>query len=197
MRTNIVGLNVQYLFNSDRFSYKASFLQNQFQRKSAGSPIAGIEAYWMLGMTDSVMVAGNIPPSGFLRDRPFDQADVFHGGLNGGYAYTFVWRESLYFSLSTVLGVSGGNNRIHNTSTSDSYRTGLTLGLNNTSRISLGYNNSSYYVGLSLIRFTMANHVGEDRNWIAYHTGRIRLNVVKRFITRRPIKILRPDLWIF
>ncbi len=197
MRTNLFGLNVQYLINSDRFSYKASFLQNQFQRKSAGSPIVGIEAYWMLAMTDSVTVAGDIPPSGFLRDRPFHQSDIFHGGFNGGYAYTFVWKEHLYFSLSTVVGLSGGNNRIHNTANSETYNTGITMGLNNTSRISLGYNNSSYYVGLSLIRFTMYNHVGEDRNWIGYYTGNIRFNVVKRFITKRPIKILRPDLWVY
>ena len=197
MRTNVVGLNLQYLFNSDRYSYKASFLQNEFQRKSAGSPIAGIEAYWMLGMSDSVTVGGNIPPSGFLRDRPFNQADIFNAGINGGYAYTFVWRGSLYFSLSTVVGLSGGGNWIHHTSTSETYNTGLTMGLNNTTRISLGYNNASYYVGLSFIRFTMTNQVGEDRNWIGYHTGNIRFNIVKRFITKRPIKALRPDLWVF
>ncbi len=197
LRTNVVGLNVQYLFNSERYSYKASFLQNQFQRKSAGSPMVGIEGYWVLGMTDSVMVGGDIPPSGFLRDQPFHQADIFNVGLNGGYAYTFVWRESLYFSLSTAVGLSGGYNWIRNTSTSATYNTGLTLGLSNTTRISLGYNNASWYVGLSLIRFTMTNHVGEDRNWIGYHTGNIRLNLVKRFITKRPIKILRPDLWKF
>ena len=43
MRTNVLGLNVQYLFNSDRYSYKASFYQNEFQKRSAGSPIVGRE----------------------------------------------------------------------------------------------------------------------------------------------------------
>ena len=197
MRTNLVGLNLQYLFNSERYSYKASFLQNQFQRRSAGSPILGIEAYWMLGMNDSVTVGGDIPPSGFLGNMPFNQADIFNVGINGGYAYTFVWRESLYFSISSTIGISGGYNWIHNTSSSETNNTGATLGLNNTSRISLGYNNASYYVGLSFIRFSMANHVGEERNWMGYHTGNIRLNFVKRFRTKRAIKILRPDLWTF
>ena len=45
LRTHILGLNVQYLFNASRYSYKASFLQNEFQKRSAGSPIVGIEAY--------------------------------------------------------------------------------------------------------------------------------------------------------
>jgi hypothetical protein len=151
----------------------------------------------MLGMSDSLTVGGDIPFSGFLDNQPFNQADILNAGINGGYAYTFVWRESLYFSISSALGLSGGYNWIHNTSASQTYSNGITLGLNNTSRISLGYNNPSYYVGLSFIRFTMATQVGEGQNWMNYHTGNIRLNFVKRFITRRPIKILRPDLWSF
>ena len=197
MRTNLLGLNIQYLFNSERYSYKASFLQNEFQRKSAGSPIVGIEAYWMLGMSDSVTVGGDVPHIGFLDDRPFNQADILNAGLNGGYAYTFVWQETLYLSLSSAIGISGGTNRIHNTSTSENFGSGLTLGFNNSTRISLGYNNANYYVGLSFISFSMTNRVGKDGEWLGYNTGNIRFNIVKRFITRRPIKLLRPDLWVF
>lgn len=197
LRTNIVGLNLQYLFNSSRFSYKASFLQNEFQRKSAGSPIAGIEAYWMLAMTDSAMVGTDIPASGFLGDRPFNQSDIFNAGLLGGYAYTFVLKEKLYLSLSSVVGVSGGYNYIHNSHISERVSSGLALGINNTTRISLGYNSAYYYVGVSFHRFSMGNRAGEEREWLGYSTGNIRFNVVKRFITKRSIKLLRPDLWIF
>ncbi|MBE9517967.1 MAG: DUF4421 family protein [Bacteroidetes bacterium] len=47
LRTNIIGLNVQYLFNSERYSYKASFLQNEFQKRSAGSH------YWIRKLLDA------------------------------------------------------------------------------------------------------------------------------------------------
>ncbi len=90
MRSNILGITVQYLFNFSRYSYKAAFQQNEFQKRSAGSPIAGLEAYWMQGMTDSLMVAGNIPQSGFMDNNPFNQSDILNVGINGGYAYTFV-----------------------------------------------------------------------------------------------------------
>ncbi len=91
MRTHILGLNIQYLFNSKRFSYKASFLQNEFQKKSAGSPIVGIEAYWMLGMTDSLMVGGYIPSSGFMEDQAFNQVDISNARVQ--------WRIYLYLCL--------------------------------------------------------------------------------------------------
>ena len=196
MRTNILGLNVQYLFNSSRYSYKAAFLQNEFQKRSAGSPIAGIEAHWMLGMTDSLMVPGTIPPFGFLNNAPFNRVDIVNMGINGGYAHTFVWKEKLYLSLSTTIGLSGGNNQVHNTINSTTCCSNFTVGMTSSSRVSLGYNSHHYYVGLSWIHFTMRNRVGDQGNWFAYTTGNIRLNFVRRFNLKRPIKILRPDLWI-
>ena len=197
MRSNLIGLNVQYLFNSDRYSYKAAFVQNEFQKKSAGSPMAGVEAYWMLAMTDSAMIPPQIPPSGFISDAPFNQVDIFNIGINGGYAYTFVWRETLFLSVSATLGLSGGSNQIHNSAISESHRDKITFGMTSSYRLALGYNSNQFYVGLSAIRFDMRNMVWEDKDWFSYGTGNIRLNVVRRFQLKRPIKILRPDLWIF
>ncbi len=118
MRSNLIGLNVQYLFNSSRYSYKAAFLQNEFQKKSAGSPIAGVEAYWMLAMTDSAMISPLIPHDDFLGGTTFNQVDIVNMGINGGYAYTFVWKEALFISLSASLGPSLSNNLVHNSTSS-------------------------------------------------------------------------------
>jgi len=197
LRTSIVGLNVQYLFNSERFSYKAAFLQNEFQKRSAGSPIIGAEAYWVLALSDSATLDSAIPATGYLEDQPFNQTDIFLAGVNGGYAHTFVWKETLYLSVSTTFGISATYNRLHFTENSQTARLGIGAGITNSTRVSLGYNSHSYYVGLSLERFSMTSLAGENNEWMGYHTGHIRLNVVKRFITKRPIKILRPDLWIF
>lgn len=197
LRTNVIGLNVQYLFNSSRYSYKASFVQNEFQKKSAGSPIAGIEAYWMLGMADSILIPMESNSGLFLEGALFNQTDIANIGVNGGYAYTFVWEKTLYASFSSVVGLSGGYNRVHQTVSSNTCCSGMAFGLNNSTRISLGYNNPTYYVGLSYIFFTMRNRVGNQGDWIAYSTGNIRFNVVRRFRLKRPIKLLRPDLWTF
>ena len=172
---------MQYLFNSSRYSYKASFLQNEFQKRSAGSPIAGIEAYWMLGMSDSAMIGANIPPTGFLDDNPFNQVDMANVGVNGGYAYTFVWKEKLFLSLSTVFGISGGYNQAHHTASSITLRSGFTAGLTNSTRISLGVNSKQYYLGISYIRFSIANMSPGYADWFSYNTGNIRINLVRRF----------------
>jgi len=196
MRTNVLGLNIQYLFNSDRYSYKASFWQNEFQKKSAGSPVVGIEAYWVLGMTDSLMVENAIPPTGYLDDQPFNQTDMVNLGINGGYAYTLVWDQKLNLSLYSVFGISGGYNRVHYTPDSYTMQSGLGLGLTNTTKISMGFNTKKYYFGISYNRLWVSSMVGGYKDWFSYNTGHIRINFVKRFNLSRPIKILRPDLWI-
>ncbi len=198
LRTTLVGLNVQYLFNSERYSYKASFVQNEFQKRSAGSPIVGIESYWMLGMGDSLLIPGTFTRPNILDEySAFNQVDMLNVGMNGGYAYTFVMKQRIYLSVSFIVGIAAGKSWFHYTPTSETQLTGITLGLNNTSRISLGYNRNDFYVGLSYLRFSMSNLADFNNGWIAYSTGNLRLNVVKRFRLKRDIKILRPDLWIF
>lgn len=197
LRTSIVGLNVQHLFNARRYSYKASFLQNEFQRKSAGSPIVGLEAYWMYELADSAIFSEPIPGVAHLDGESFNQVDMVNVGLNGGYAYTYVWEEKLYFSLSSVFGVSLAYNQIYQMAGSTTIRSGLSLGINNLSRISLGFNSSKFYVGLSYIHFSMSNLAGIPGDWITYSTGNFRLSVVKRFRLKKPIRILRPDLWLY
>ena len=197
LRTSIVGLNVQYLFNSRKYSYKASFLQNEFQRRSAGSPIVGIEGYWMLAMADSLLISDQVPRIVYLDTEAFNQVDLANVGLNGGYAYTFVWDERLYLSMSSTVGLSVGYNQVYLTNNSTTLRSGISVGVNNLSRISLGFNSPNYYVGLSYVHFSMSNLAGAPGDWVTYSTGNLRFNVVKRFRLKRAIKILRPDLWIF
>ena len=197
MRTNIIGLNIQYLFNSERYSYKASFWQNEFQKRSAGSPMLGVEAYWTLGMTDSMMVESAIPTTPFMGDQSFNQNDMLNAGINGGYAYTFVWNEKLSLSLCTLFGLSGCHNRVHYTQDSYTLSKGISVGITNTTRISMGYDIAKYYFGLSYSRFSMTTKASGYNSWFSYDTGHIRINFVKRFHLSRPIKILRPDLWIF
>ena len=195
MRTNIIGLNIQHLFNSDRFSYKASFVQNELQKRSAGSPMLGVEGYWVLGMSDSLIIPESIPSREFAGAVPFNQADMFNVGVNAGYAYTFVWGEKFFLSVATVIGLAGSYFVLNHTETSTQTRPGLSLGVNNHNRVSLGFNKNDFYIGLSLIQFNMSNSLGYPDGRMAYSTGNIRLNVVKRFKLKRSIWILRPDLW--
>ena len=159
--------------------------------------MAGAEGYWMLTMADSSIVPGTMAGISGLDETPFNQADLYNFGVNGGYAYTFVWDEHLFFSVSSTLGLSGGYQLIRDSRGSYTCCDGLTAGLSNSTKIALGYNNNRYYVGVSYVRFAMSQFVAGQGDWITYSAGHIRVNLVRRFNLKRTIKILRPDLWIF
>jgi hypothetical protein len=197
LRTTLVGINIQRLFNSERYSYKASFVQNEIQKRSAGSPLLGVEAYWMLGMADSLIIPGYLQQREFAHGGDFNQADLFNLGLNGGYAYTLVIRRRFYISLSTVIGLAAGSCVLNYTATSDLTSSGLTGGINNHNRVSMGYNKNDFYIGVSWVQFNMGNTCGYRKGWFRYSSGNIRINVVRRFRLHRSIKVLRPDLWVF
>jgi hypothetical protein len=128
---------------------------------------------------------------------PFNQVDMANVGLNGGYAYTFVWDKRLYLSLSSVVGISAGYHRVHSSGLSTTSSSGLSLGVNHLNRLSIGYNSNAIYAGMSLIWFAMNNRTGNPGDWITYSTGHIRFNLVKRFSLKKPVRFLRPDLWTF
>ena len=196
MRTNLLGLSIEYLFNSSRYSYKAAFLQNEFQKKSAGSPIAGVEAYWVLCMADSALSPYANRGYVFVNENPYNQVDLFNFGINGGYAYTFVWNELLYISLASTVGLAGGHHRVHNTWDYNTLKEGYSVGVTNNTKVSVGYNNNQYYVGVSYERYSVSQLMGSSGDWMSYWNSYIRFSVVKRFNLKRTIKILRPDLWI-
>jgi len=197
MRTNLIGLSIEYLFNSRRYSYKAAFLQNEFQKKSAGSPIAGLEAYWMLCIADTALSPYTNFGYVYVNEDPYNQTDLFNFGVNGGYAYTFVWNELLYVSLAATFGLAAGYHYVHNTWDYNTLNEGFSVGVTNNTKISVGFNNNAYYVGLSFVRSSVSQFIGTEGDWMTYWSGNIRFNVVKRFNLKRTIKILRPDLWIF
>ena len=197
LRTTVIGLNIQHLFNSERYSYKASFVQNEFQKRSAGSPILGVEGYWMLGMADSMIIPSALVGHDFAGGKDFNQADLFQVGINAGYAYTFVVKEMFYLSLSSCWGLAAGTCILNSTTTSDLNKSGLSLGIENHNRISMGFNKNNFYIGVSWIQFNMHQNYGYQDGWFRYSSGNFRLNLVRRFKLKRSIRILRPDLWIF
>ena len=195
LRVSTMGANVQYLFNSNRFSYKASFVQNELQKRSAGSPLAGVEAFWILAMADSSLVPADVPVSPFQHHISYDQVEKIGMGLNGGYAYTFVWNKALFISLSSSLGVSTGYQYLHSSSGSFTLQDQWSMGVSNHSRIALGVNSARYYVGLSYLFYGISSKVIGDLDWINRQTSQVRFHVVRRFRLNRSIRALRPDLW--
>ena len=89
----------KYIFNHEKFSYKAGFTPYEKQLISAGSPIAGVTLHFMHVKSDSSLVYVN-------NSSDFQTLSL---GINVGYAYNFVFGKRSTLFLSWLGGLNGSN----------------------------------------------------------------------------------------
>ncbi|MEO6837519.1 MAG: DUF4421 family protein, partial [Ginsengibacter sp.] len=62
MKVALVGISQYRIFNPTRFSYRAAFTQNEWQKKSAGTFLAGAGIYYGVVNADSSLIPQSIQP---------------------------------------------------------------------------------------------------------------------------------------
>ncbi|CAL1516989.1 DUF4421 domain-containing protein [Chitinophaga sp. MM2321] len=179
------GLNVQYIFNDKRFSYRAPNLQNEYQKKSAGSFIVGGEIFLGKIKGDSSLVPANIADTTFLREEHFYKTGISSIAANAGYAYTFVYKEHLFLSLSVTGGLGLNQTNLFLESGHVSRSVGLQF--SNTVRASLGYNSSRYFAGVHYVGMTTRSRMPVPHTYQAFGTGNFRVSLVRRFTLNKPL----------
>ena len=195
MNTMSVGFNVQYMFNYKRFSFKAAFNQNEWQKKSAGSFVVGTNFLYMISSGDSSLIPVNIhPPDGF-DGITFKRSDILNTGVSGGYYYTLVIASHAFISAGLAAGPSAGLSWLDVNDKQVERKSGLTIGLNGVFRAAAGYNSRRFFVGVSFFQQLVLNQIPGDKTWEYFHTGNLRFNIAYRFTLNKPIKFFNPRYW--
>lgn len=174
IRMRHFGAAAYYTYNWKKFSLRAAMLQNEWQRKSAGSLLVGGEFYYGGSRGDSALVPG-------AALHPYEQAGVtrvryFDIGPGIGYAYTWVIEEHFFltggltcsFPLSFHKDWRGGVVE-HQTSISPDLLT----------RLGVGYNSDRFNISMSWVNSTVQTK--GERGKYAVQTGNVRLNAAYRF----------------
>ena len=146
MKIVSAGVSAFYIFNSKKFSYKAAFVRNQIQNKSAGSFAVGI-----FGNYDDVDSPGGFIPKEFP-DSLKTQFDLsaFRAislGIYAGYMYTFVLSEKFIINLSALpgFGVREIEIKTLNNKTASQIKPAPQL----LGRAAFGFENRNFYITLS------------------------------------------------
>lgn len=181
-----LGLNVQYIFNDKRFSYRAAFMQNEYQKKSAGSFLVGGEVFaWQL-RGDSALVPAGFDSPGFFNDEPFRGTSTVSVAANAGYAYTLVLAK--HFFITASLSASAGLNHTRFRYSDGRFSTtGWGWQLNNTVRFAAGYNSSYYYFGLHYTDMITRSDAPVPRAHQVFGTGNLRFSIARRLVLKKPI----------
>lgn len=187
LRTRHIGLNAQYVFNHQIFSYRASFLQNEYQKNSAGSFIAGAGIHYLQAKADSAILPQDLIFSGFFNNQDFNKTGYFSFGFNAGYAYTLVINRH-FFATGGALGGVGINYSYLKEDGSDYYKNRIAPQVSAIFRIAAGYNSEKYYVGLQYMTFINKNYTPIRNTWQQYQTGNVRFTVAERIPLKGKIK---------
>jgi hypothetical protein len=180
MLVQLVGASGQYLFNHRRFSYRASFLQNEWQKRSAGSFLLGWEIFVGRGKADSSFIPSPIGEATNLKN--IDHVSFVETGPSVGYAYTLVIKKHFFITGSSTVSLDYGKNLIY---TDQGIEHSESFSPNSLARIFGGYNSEKW--ALSLTFTHQIAQISSNRDAIAssLNTGNIRFNVVRRFMPNR------------
>jgi hypothetical protein len=195
MRLRSFALSIQYFKNGDRYSYKAVFNQNEWQKKSAGSLILAGGFNYVVTNSDSLLIPENIAYSDFFRGENFSNSKIFSAGPSIGYAHTFVIAKHFFIAASWHGGVTAGFTKLRVEDPDNINKTGFSWHFHSNLRLGTGYNSRKWFVGFTYLNHAVRNQAPVDAGWIHFDTGNLRLNIVRRFQLKKPIKILNPQLW--
>jgi len=186
LRTRNIGLNAQYIFNSKRFSFRAAYLQNEQQRKSAGSFLAGAGIHVIRVRADSSLIPSDIKYDAYFGGDSYTGSNIVSLGINGGYAHTFVIHN--YFITAALLGGAGLNYTAIMSALPSGSERSLDLQLNGIVRLAAGYSSSTYFAGVQYINFINRNNAPFDGTWQEVQTGNVRFTLAKRFKLKKSTK---------
>ena len=141
-----VGLTGSYIFDHKKFSYKAAFLRNQVQEKSAGSFSAGLFAYYDQAVSDNGFVPTEFPDS-IQSKIDLKAFRTLTTGVSAGYMHTFVFGKDFFVNLAAVPGIGYRWLGVKNLSdeTENKYEFAPQL----FGRVALGYEHKYFYIGIT------------------------------------------------
>jgi hypothetical protein len=177
LRVSLIGTSVQYLLNHRQFSYRASFLQNEWQKKSAGSLLFGLEFYAGWLSSDSTLLP---PPMSHEPEQlQVRSLNFFEFGPNVGYAHTFIIKKHFFITGSTSVSLDYGTN-LQKSQTDGVRLSGFSPDI--FVRFFGGYNSDKWAVSLIYIRDRI--RLASDKNNFRpiFDVGNFRLNYVYRFV---------------
>ncbi|WP_138992881.1 DUF4421 domain-containing protein [Larkinella sp. C7] len=182
----LLGASIRRVFNFRRFSFRAALVQNEWQKKSAGTFLAGFQFYYGIVRGDSALFPSVLRPV-------FPETDVrrmrfVKFGPGGGYAYTYVYRQHWFVtgSLTTNLNATFSKEIV-----GAGKLTYSTLRPDLLFRIVAGYNSNLWCVTLGWVNGSVS--VITPVYDYTIHTGNYRLTVAHRFKANPRLRKIVPE----
>jgi hypothetical protein len=188
MKTFAMGVGGYYVFNHDKLSYKAAYVRNSVQKKSAGSFLLGgfynIDHGGFDGEENSSFVPNYFPIE--IQDSlPIDEYTSRSAGVSFGYTYTLVFLKRCFINISLIPGI--GVKSLHVTKEGEKIKETTGVGRFN-GRLALGYEGKHFLLGITTNTVT-GNLEFEDYD-IKPTTTNAKFFIAKRFSIKKKQKAI-------
>ena len=191
------GIVTQYLFNNKKFSLRATYLQNEWQKKSAGSFIVGGSFFYSHFHGDSSFVPSQVDPPDFINGYRFNHSSSYNLGISGGYIHTFVVKKHFFATLGLSIGPQISYASTSCMDTDQPKYIAFRMGFNSGIRAGIGFNSRRFFVGMFFLSEDLTHKLSIDDVTSSMTAGIFKLNVAYRFTLKKPIKFLNPNYWKF
>jgi len=178
-----IGVSINYIFNNERFSYRAAFSDTERQKRSAGSLIAGGSVISYQTKADSSIVPREIGSNYFMKSRDISEFGVLAINANMGYAYSLIFLRHGICTLSYILGAGIQDNTFDRelNDVINHWR----FSMNHSIRVGVGYRFNRYYLRVGIIRSTQYTNLKYNDLSIGNGTNFMQVSLGKRFTLRK------------
>jgi len=173
------GIDMTYIYNHARFSIRASFVQNERQKKSAGSLIVKPVFRYYHVNSDTGIIPGEVLNLYSLSQENIVSGNFYTFGLGPGYAYTFVFLKNFYITAGALLEA---NWSFYNYRSTDQTHASNGFCFPGSLRVALGYNSDKWFIGASYLSTLFYLQPGQRmQDDFHYNLTQIRFWVGTRF----------------
>lgn len=181
MQAAALGASGYYFFNNEKFSYKAAYVRNTVQNKSAGSFLVG--GFFSLdhaGFSNYDSIISFVPSE--LTREVQDSFDIkafssITYGISVGYTHTFVFWKRCFINLSFAPGFGAKNLTAFDSNGENQSKSGVTSRL--TIRGALGIEGKKFIFGMTSYLRTAG--ISFNQYELKPSTSNARFFIAKRF----------------
>ncbi len=148
MRTFSIGFSGYWIVHANRFSIRAAFIQNEVQRRSAGSIIVRPSfLYYKIFSGHGIIPQALADTFGIPAVKQLVSGRFYSIGISPGYAYTLVFLKNLYLTAALFPGIALQFSSFDNVTGRQS---GYAWNVQLSGRFAVGYNSEKWFLGGSI-----------------------------------------------
>ncbi|HMU47430.1 MAG TPA: DUF4421 family protein [Chitinophagaceae bacterium] len=182
-KERIYGVAAYRVPNKEKFSYRAALVQNEWQKKSAGSVLYGLEAYYVIGPENDSTFIPKAIQDGYA-EKGFLEMRYLSIGPGIGYAYTAVMDQHFFIMGSLIANLKVN---VATEETPDVVKE-TSIAPSSIYKAAIGYNSDNWSFVISTAGNLLWGKGPASAQTYFYKAGQVKVSLAKKFDVKKKEK---------